>query len=206
MSMTAFSSRVYLLRHGELTTKDVLAGHTDFILSETGVGQLNIACGRLANIDLVTSSSLKRCSEFARQFCDFNKIPLNITDDIKEFNFGDWDGQSYDELWQHTKTPTIGDFWQSPWLVTPPNGESMAHFYQRITTWWQQLLVNTICQGTRSQLVITHAGVIKQLLAIICQVPKQLNYQNIFTVGYGKVICIDIFFDENGQAWPKIIF
>ncbi len=90
--------------------------------------------------------------------------------------------------------------------MTPPNGESMAHFYQRITTWWQQLLVNTICQGTRSQLVITHAGVIKQLLAIICQVPKQLNYQNIFTVGYGKVICIDIFFDENGQAWPKIIF
>ena len=191
MSMTAFSSRVYLLRHGELTTKDVLAGHTDFILSKKGFEQLNIACGRLANIDLVTSSSLKRCSEFARQFCDFNKIPLNITDDIKEFNFGDWDGQSYDELWQHTNTPTIGDFWQSPWIVT---------------TWWQQLFANTICQGTRSQLVITHAGVIKQLLAIICQVPKQLNYQNIFTVGYGKVICIDIFFDENGQAWPKIIF
>lgn len=83
MSMTAFSSRVYLLRHGELTTKDVLAGHTDFILSKKGFEQLNIACGRLANIDLVTSSSLKRCSEFARQFCDFNKIPLNITDDIK---------------------------------------------------------------------------------------------------------------------------
>ena len=78
MNMTAFSSRVYLLRHGELTTKDVLAGHTDFILSKKGFEQLNIACGRLANIDLVTSSSLKRCSEFARQFCDFNKIPLNI--------------------------------------------------------------------------------------------------------------------------------
>jgi len=46
MSMTAFSSRVYLLRHGELTTKDVLAGHTDFILSKKGFEQLNIACGR----------------------------------------------------------------------------------------------------------------------------------------------------------------
>ena len=82
----------------------------------------------------------------------------------------------------------------------------MADFYQRVAIWWQTLLVDIAKTQTQAQLVITHAGVIKQLLAIICQLPKQSQQQNIFSIGYGKLICIDIFIDDTATAWPKIVF
>ncbi|WP_350608358.1 histidine phosphatase family protein [Pseudoalteromonas sp. MER144-MNA-CIBAN-0113] len=204
--MTPFYSQVYLLRHGELEEQNVLAGHTDFLLSEEGIQQLKIACEGLANVDQVCSSPLKRCSQFADSFSDANHLPLYLMEGIKEFNFGDWDGRKYDELWQLASAPTIGDFWQNPWFVSPPNGEDMADFYSRVHHWWQQTLIDITEKKIQSQLVVTHAGVIKQLLAIICQMPKQINYQNIFTVDYGKLVCIDIFVDEQGITWPKITF
>ena len=204
--MTPFSSRVYLLRHGELAEQGVLAGHTDFALSNIGVEQLNIACAELVNIERIISSTLKRCSVFATELANCQQIPLILTDQIREYNFGDWDGCKYEFLWQQTHSPSIGDFWQNPWHVTPPGGECMAGFYDRVTNWWQTLLVDIAKTEIQTQLVITHAGVIKQLLAIICQLPKQSQQQNIFSIGYGKLICIDIFIDDTGIAWPKIVF
>ncbi|MBB1419393.1 histidine phosphatase family protein [Pseudoalteromonas sp. SG44-1] len=204
--MPPFSSRVYLLRHGELIEQGVLAGHTDFLLSELGRAQLHQACNELTNIELVQSSTLKRCSEFARSFSHAQQIPLFLTDQLREFNFGDWDGCKYDDLWQQTDSPGLGDFWQSPWQVTPPHGESMRDFYQRIATWWQTLLIDIESNHTQAQLVLTHAGVIKQLLGIICQLPKESNQQNIFSIGYGKLICIDIYIDDSDKAWPRIVF
>ena len=203
--MTPFSSRVYLLRHGELVEQNVLAGHTDFVLSSLGVEQLNDACAQLADIERIISSTLKRCSVFATEFANRQQIPVELTEQIREFNFGDWDGCKYESLWQHTHSPSIGDFWQQPWQVTPPNGEHMADFYERVATWWQALLIDIAKTEIQAQLVITHAGVIKQLLSIICQLPKDSPH-GIFSIGYGKLICIDIFIDENGDAWPQIIF
>lgn len=203
--MTPFSSRVYLLRHGELAEQGVLAGHTDFELSENGIEQLNDACAKLTDIERIISSTLKRCCVFATEFAIRQQIPLELSDQIREFNFGDWDGCKYESLWQHTHSPSIGDFWQQPWQVTPPNGEHMADFYERVATWWQTLQADTVSNHTKTQLVITHAGVIKQLLSIICQLPKGSQH-DIFSIGYGKLICIDIFIDENGEVWPKITF
>ncbi|KPH64518.1 hypothetical protein AMS58_12170 [Pseudoalteromonas porphyrae] len=204
--MTPFTSRIYLLRHGEIVEQDVLAGGTDLLLSDVGFSQLSQACKYLTDVELVQSSTLKRCSEFATQFSHNHQIPLLLTDDIREFNFGDWDGRKYDELWELTHSPSIGDFWQSPWLVTPPCGENMADFYQRVFLWWQRLLMNIVNNHTHKQLVITHAGVIKQLLGIICELPKESNQQNMFAVGYGKFVCVEIYIDNMGKAWPKIVF
>ncbi|WP_404340915.1 histidine phosphatase family protein [Pseudoalteromonas mariniglutinosa] len=204
--MTPFSSCVYLLRHGELAEQGVLAGHTDFALSKIGIEQLNRTSAELTGIERIISSTLKRCSVFATEFANRQQIPLILTDQIREFNFGEWDGRKYELLWQQTHSPSIGDFWQDPWHVTPPSGESMADFHERVATWWQTLLVDIAKTKTQAQLVITHAGVIKQLLAIICQLPKQSQQQDIFSIGYGKLVRIDIFIDENAVSWPKIVF
>ncbi|BDF95216.1 MULTISPECIES: histidine phosphatase family protein [Pseudoalteromonas] len=204
--MTPFSSRVYLLRHGELVEQGVLAGHTDFALSKNGVEQLNSAVAGITGIERIISSTLIRCSVFATELANRQQIPLVLTDQIREYNFGEWDGCKYEFLWQQTHSPSIGDFWQEPWHVTPPGGERMAEFYERIATWWHTLLIDIAKTNTQAQLVITHAGVIKQLLAIICQLPKQSQQQNIFSIGYGKHVCIEVFIDESGHAWPRIIF
>ncbi len=205
--MKPFTTKVYFLRHGELEQQNVLAGRSDFELSKKGVQQLEDAVAGLNDITTINSSPLKRCKLFAQQLANTRQLPLNIDSAIAEYDFGDWDGQSYEVLWQQGSSPTIGDFWQKPWQITPPNGESMNAFYSRVETWWQQFLVMISAQNTGPHLVITHAGVIKQLLAIVCQLPREsLISQNVFSISYAALICVDVYIDEQGEAWPKIVF
>lgn len=212
---TLKKNTLYLLRHGKLKQQKVLAGHTDFTLSDEGQQQLINATLSLPKINQIYSSSLSRCALFAMQLATEQKVPLLITDSLKEMNFGDWDGKTFESLWlEKNKQDTnngdninihIGDFWENPWKNPPPNGETMVQFTQRIDDWWQTFL----CEEKKdNSLLISHAGVIKHLLARIAglNITKAESLQ-VFDVPYASLIRIDITHDEEQQkSWPKIVF
>ena len=196
---------LYLLRHGELEQKHVLAGHTDLLLSSIGKQQLAEKVKLLPPINQLFSSPLARCCTFAQQFAKQHQLILQTSSLLKEMNFGDWDGQPFETLWQSTSTEQtrLGDFWQNPWQHTPPNGESMAEFSQRIDSWWQTWLTQ---KPAGNSLAITHAGVIKHVLARVVGLDiKQSQHLSVFDIPYAGLIRIDVFHEEQ-QAWPKIIF
>ena len=196
---------LYLLRHGELEQKHVLAGHTDLLLSSMGKQQLAEKVKQLPQINQLFSSPLSRCCAFAQQFAKQQQLSLQTSSLLKEMNFGDWDGQPFETLWQSTSTEktTLGNFWQNPWQYTPPNGESIAEFSQRIDLWWQAWLTQ---KPAGNSLAITHAGVIKHLLARVVGLDiKQSQHLSVFDIPYAGLIRIDVFHEEQ-QAWPKIIF
>jgi len=205
--MDAFTSRVYFLRHGEIARPGILSGQIDVGLSEQGLEQMRQASAELIHLNAIYSSPLKRCSVHADYLANQHSLHVHYYNALKEFNFGDWDGQDYQQLWQQTSKPHIGDFWQHPWQVKVPNGESMADFYARVEAWWHTFL-QSLCESKHEQsLVISHAGVIKQILAIVCQMPKQsATHLNVFHLPYAGLITLDVYIDEQGQAWPKIVF
>lgn len=205
-NMIAMSIKnIYLLRHGELEVKDILCGHSDVLLSEKGYLQLNDAVKKLPIVTQCFSSSLSRCVLFAKDFCQKENIPLKVNDDIKEMNFGQWDGKPYQQLWlqKNKGLPTLGDFWQDPWSNTPPEGESMHDFTARIDRFWQQLIHS---EGTLNTLLVTHGGVIRHLLAIVLGLSRTGNtHLSAIDVPYAALIHISIFTDEDGKAWPKLM-
>lgn len=180
------SHNIYLLRHGEITDKSSLAGHTDFKLTEVGRRQMSQASEKLQFAQCV-SSPLSRCLEFTEQLTKQQSVSLVVEPNIIEMNFGDWDGKKYDHLWQQSK-PNIGDFWQHPFQHTPPNGESFADFIARVDIWWQRF----IAQVEQDTLVVTHAGVIKCLVALTLSNDKNLEQMakiaTTVSVGYGHVV------------------
>lgn len=213
---------LYLLRHGKLKQQQVLAGHTDFVLSDEGQQQLIDAVSILPKIDFIYSSSLKRCAGFAKAYSEKNNIPLHVTDTLKEMNFGDWDGKEFDALWQESqdqitninrvKKIHIGDFWEDPWKSPPPNGETMVQFTQRIDNWWQAFLMkqNTFNNDNinmNNNLLITHAGVIKHLLLRVVGLDvKKPDVLQVFDIPYAGIIRVDITYGESGKYWSKIVF
>ena len=205
--MDAFTSRVYFLRHGEIATPGILSGQIDVDLSKHGLEQMRQASAELLNLNAIYSSPLKRCSVYADFLANQHTLNVQYFNALKEFNFGDWDGQDYQQLWLQTSKPHIGDFWQHPWQVKVPNGESMADFYARVEAWWQTFL-NSLSETKHTQsLVISHAGVIKQILAIVCQMPKQsATHLNVFHLPYAGLVTLDVYIDEQGKTWPKIVF
>ncbi|ARD45303.1 histidine phosphatase family protein [Colwellia sp. PAMC 21821] len=218
---------VYLLRHGELVQTGILCGRTDIALSDTGKKQLVNAIQYLPNISHCYSSPLIRCREFAEKFCQKNELPIQVLAELQEMNFGDWDGKSYQSLWQpelepdqqielssDKKIPTLGDFWQNPWQCQPPNGETMASFTQRVDKFWHNLLAQLeqshLHKNKQNQavntLVFSHGGVIRYILAKVLGLPiPGVNHMANLDVPYGGLIHLQITIDDKGKAWPKLM-
>ena len=205
-----------MLRHGELVQSGILCGHTDIALSECGKQQLNDAVAKLPTISHCYSSPLVRCQAFAEQFCRKNQLSLQVLAQLKEMNFGDWDGQDYESLWQERKllneeTPTLGAFWQNPWQCSPPNGETMIDFTTRVDAVWQQLLqqITELSQATTKSeniLVLSHGGVIRYILAKVLGLPLPgTAHMTQLDVPYGGLIRLQVFIDSTGKAWPKLM-
>ena len=224
---------LYLLRHGELAEQNVLAGHTDFSLSDKGWQQLEDSASTIEGIAFCVASPLVRCADFAKQLCQQNQVPLTLDKRIKEMNFGDWDGRSFDSLWQEEAlqkgdlskeqqvnnealtNPTldnrhyfIGDFWQTPWQCPPPNGETMKDFSLRVDIWWQEMLehhLQSLNDGA-NVLVVSHAGVIKHLIARTLDISiESSHYLSHLSIGYGSIVKVSVCIDQHGKAWPKLM-
>lgn len=207
---------LYLLRHGEIATPGILAGKTDVALSSTGFSQLTQVTDALKGIQHCISSPLIRCNAWASQYCQQHNLSLKVDDRLQEMDFGDWDGQYYQSLWDSSEqfsTHSIGDFWQDPWQNQPPNGESMTSFVNRVDSWW-----NTFCchnsslqsssteKKLRNTLVVTHGGVIKHLLARVLNLPiSGTAHLASIDVPYGCLIKISLYRDEFGKVWSKLL-
>lgn len=195
----------YFLRHGKPVLTGILTGSkTDVPVSEVGLDAMGFALPQAVQFDAFISSPMLRCLRFAKDISEQSNLPLTIAAQLKEMDFGDWDGKSYDWLWAHATNPTIGEFWQAPWQYTPPNGESLAAFRSRVSKWWEAELST---RQTAHNLVVTHAGVIKQILAQVLELPIDSSASiNCIEVGYAKLVKIEVYFDEADKPWPKVVF
>jgi len=202
MNMTTKTTELLLLRHGEPALKNALLGLTDPELSALGLQQLQTSVKSLTDIDLVVSSPLKRCANFAGQFAMQQQLDFKIEQDLREFDFGDWDGQLYADL--HTQFPDeMHQFFLDPANNTPPNGETLTHFSQRIETALIALL--TEHAGKRVLLCI-HSGVIRTLLAWCLKIDylSGVQFQRI-AIDYGSISHISVYRHE-GQHFPQLRF
>ena len=193
-------TRVDFLRHGLPDGHGCLRGHTDFVITETGMMQMEQAVLGLDDIETVISSPLQRCSHFAQSFAEKCRQPLSLNPQWMEMNFGDWDGQSHQSLWDKHGS-TLAKYWENPWLGNPHGGESLEAFDTRIAEAWQCLLSEQL--GKRL-LVVTHAGVMKQLLRLLLELPQNANYLHRIELPYAARYRVTVFTDQQGQHWPQI--
>ena len=195
----------YFLRHGKPVSTGILTGsRTNVAVSETGLAAMELALSNIAQPDACISSPMLRCLRFANQLSQQLNITLTTDERLQEMDFGDWDGRAYDWLWENTQNPNIGEFWQAPWQHTPPNGESLKAFRTRVRNWWKEELLT---RQTTHNLVVTHAGVIKQILAEVLALPFDSAVSiNCLEVGYAKLVVVEVYFDETQKPWPKVVF
>jgi alpha-ribazole phosphatase len=151
-----------LVRHGQVDGPPALYGRTDVALTRNGWEQMSLQTHRLQNLDNIVSSPLRRCRDFAESLASDHRLTLQIETGMQECDFGEWDGIKFDEHSQQWPLMTL--FWQDPNHNTPPQGESLDTFHNRVVTSWQ-----TLCKQHKGQnnLLVCHGGVIRQILAHI---------------------------------------
>ncbi len=82
--------------------------------------------------------------------------------EMAESDFGDWENKTAKEL--ETDEQFI------KWIngeagISPPNGESMAVFMQRVCSGFETLVKNMLFTGVTSAVVVTHMGVIMTIMS-----------------------------------------
>lgn len=113
-----------------------------------------------ANYEVVYCSDLPRCEKTAALL--FPKItPISMVE-LREMNFGDWEGKTYQDL---VDEPSYRDFLDRPFEASPPNGESFSVFSARVQRGWNHIVEDINERGIRRAAVITHGGVIRSILS-----------------------------------------
>lgn len=155
---------IYLFRHG-LTKGNLNAqyiGHTDLPLTTDSISSLKSikAHKHYPEVDAVFSSPLKRCIDSAKIM--FPKNNTLVIDDFIEYNFGEFEGLTAEELKDNEdfKNWLHGDIY-----AAAPYGESNAQFSHRICDAFEKVVDGCVKTGTNNIAIVGHAGVLMTILA-----------------------------------------
>lgn len=175
-----------LLRHGETELGGGLRGSLDDALTANGWAQMRAAVVGQGPWDRLISSPLQRCALFAQALGARLDLPVSLEPALQELHFGAWEGQSAAALME-TDAEGLGLFWADPYGFTPPQGEPVIQFSERVLG-----AVSRLHQAYAGQrvLLISHGGVMRLLLARARGLPREqlLNVE----VGHGALFSLQV--------------
>lgn len=182
-----------LIRHGETKWNKIkkYQGHMDIELNDWGRQQAEEAAKELVNLDIdyFVSSDLIRAKETAEIIASFHDNRVLEYIELREMNFGDWEGKSFQEI-QNENSLDFQKWLKDPVKYSPPSGESLVEFQERVLLGFNKILE----KDNKRNVIITHGGVIMVYLATILEM-SLINYRK-FEVANTGITKIDIY-DNN---------
>ena len=175
-----------MLRHGETEQGGGLRGSTDDALTARGWGQMRDAVLAKGPWDAIVTSPLQRCARYAESLMQALELPLVYEKDLQELHFGAWECHSPAQLME-TDERGLGLFWSDPYSFTPPDGEPVLAFRERVLA-----AIDRLYQAYAGQrlLLITHGGVMRLLLAQARGLPREQLLQ--VEVRHGALMALQI--------------
>ena len=163
--------KIHLIRHGATDANykgQYIGCKTDLPLAPEGLNELRMMKDDIEypDIDRLYSSPLLRCKQSAAVL--YPDMPIYEVDNLKEYDFGDFEGKTARELEIH---PSFND-WTSGKLSTAPGGEDNTEFIKRLCVGLNQIVVDMLNNNINSAGVIMHGGAIMMLLGA-CAVPQR---------------------------------
>ncbi len=173
MASTDQSHFIDLLRHGEPEGGDRFRGIQDDPLSNTGWGQMRSAVKGAAPWDLIISSPLLRCAEFASELAGNLDLPMQLEPGLQELAFGQWEGMSYREM-RETRPGAMEAFFHDPLNNQPAGSEPLAECQARVHATWDKLKDRHAGQHI---LLVAHGAVIRLIYSRVLNIPLQSIFQ-----------------------------
>jgi alpha-ribazole phosphatase/probable phosphoglycerate mutase len=147
---------ILFARHGETdwNVQRRVQGHSDTPLNETGRAQARVLADELAeeSIDAVYSSDLLRAHETARIVAEPRGLNVTATRDLRERDFGTWEGLTDDEIF--ARYPEAAS---SRW----GDGETKEEMAQRVFDALQRI---ADAHAGGRVLVVSHGGPLRAVL------------------------------------------
>jgi broad specificity phosphatase PhoE len=157
---------LYLIRHGETdyNASGRIQGWLDVPLNEAGRRQARAIAARLAAkpIAHIYASPLARAADTARTVAIAIGIELSFDDRLREYNMGDWQGLTGDEI--TAQTPAFLDVEHNE----IPGGETAAQMHVRVANFLGDVIARHSNGNGRERIaVVSHGGTLGAMLGVM---------------------------------------
>lgn len=157
---------LYLVRHPTpAISPGVCYGHAELDLHENAVVEITQVQDKLAHVvpAALYTSPLRRCRLLAEAF-PWGVAQLDAR--LKELHFGEWELKRWDALSRDSL-----DIWAERFVhQAPPGGESFQMLYDRALSFFNECVDRHLGKAV---VAVTHAGVIRALLAHAVKLPLE---------------------------------
>jgi alpha-ribazole phosphatase len=188
---------IVLVRHGQVEhiKRKICYGWTDMELNNEGKMDAHRAGATLKDdvFDAVYASPLMRAVQTAEIVLEGNKntedVAINLVDDLKEYNFGHWEGMPYSDI-QSGYPEQWNDFVCGKPEFKITGGESFTEFAER---------VGAVMDGIKEKhpsgrvLVVSHWGCISVIIPYMLRLKGDSMWK--FAVRTGGVSRIEVMDD-----------
>ena len=159
--------KLVLVRHGETlqNVARIAQGWNDSELSERGREQVQRLAQRVATMEptALYSSSLGRALSTARAISDATGLPIVTLDDLREMNYGRWEGQSFLDI--RKTDELIYRRWIADSSFACPEGESHDDVLARIRGALDSV------NGAKRPIVVAHGTAIRIAVTALLDLP-----------------------------------
>ena len=176
--------KITLVRHTEVDEKyqKKYNGHIDIGLSKFGEKEAEKLADFFSTsaFDLVYCSDLKRARDTLKPFRQEKQA--FYTEKLREKSWGKHEGLSFDEIIAAGEI----EYREFTEWINALDGEEYEPYIKRVQEFFLEYLIS---QDAQNILVVTHAGVIRVLIALV----KKLSLEEAFSVSvsYGAYIVFD---------------
>lgn len=183
---------LYLVRHGHTECSDSgkIAGFSDVNLSDAG----REAVMALAKSPPQTTPVAFYSSDLIRAVKTLELMVYRVESvkdsRLRELNFGDWEGLTWDEV--HQRDPTGLKRWSENWYErAPPGGESFDELARRTRAWLTEIEASiSEAPSDSSILVAAHGGSIRALICQLLDIPLDRAFK--FSIDHAHVSAIKL--------------
>ena len=165
-------TKFILVRHGQSKANEggFLAGVTDVPLSTLGEKQAKAVSEYILKayqVDAIYSSPLERACNTVKGVADALNLPIIKDDRLIEFNFGDLEGLTLEEIKQNHDN-AYGKWAKDPGVYVPKGGESMTELQARVIESLKEIAAR---EDGKTVLIGSHSSVIRALQCYVQKLP-----------------------------------
>lgn len=193
-------TRIFLIRHGETewNKQGRLQGNSNVLLSPEGMRQAKLLAEHAPfhAVDAIYSSDLSRAVKTAEILAEKFNLPVIQKRELREVNFGEWEGRTLKEL---TADDNDGfeKFFTKPDKVQPKDGETFLQCQARVVNAFDEIVAD---HKGQSIVIVSHGAAIRLLLCALLTVPiRKMWAISQFNMAV-NILCVD-----NGNAVVELV-
>jgi alpha-ribazole phosphatase len=178
------TTKIDVIRHGEPEGGRRYRGYgVNDPLTEKGWQQMWASMPEQPAWDVIVSSPLARCLDFAQALAAKTGAACIIEDDMKEIGFGVWEGLTPEEILAKD-SQALDHFYKDPVHNRPEGAEDLDAFSQRV---WKAYQAIASKYKDKHVLIVGHAGVVRAIAANVLHMSLDDVYSSL-GVEYAAII------------------